>query len=632
MCGFLGVAFAVGTTLADCAAFDRARDTLTHRGPDDGRTEVGTGGAIGFRRLSIIDLEGGAQPFVHASGALLSCTNGEIYNHEALRTELAASGAEFRSRSDSEVVPHLFERDGDGFSERLVGMFASCVIDARSGRTRVVLVRDRLGIKPLFWALEDGRLWFASEPKALLEAGVGERRLRGRALVDFLCHGYVDGPESAWAGIGRLEPGTRLVWEEGWERPRIERWWEPPLAPLDHEPGQLDERILELFDRVVRDRLVADVPLGAFLSGGVDSTAVVDAMVRARGAGVEACSVGFAEKSHDELDLARETARRLDLVHHTNVLAPEPAAQLDELAWYFDEPHADPSDVPTLLVSRAAREHVTVALSGDGGDEIFGGYRRYVHDVAENRLRGAIGAPGRALARALGAVYPKLDRAPRLFRAKTFLSNLGDDPARAYHRSVSQLSLAAVHAVLAPDLRAALAAHDPFERFASHYERPRTDDALFRAQFVDFATQLPEQILTKVDRASMGVGLEVRVPLLDHRFVEANLVLPTGAKVRGGRGKHAFRRALRSRLPASILDGAKRGFDTPLRPWLAGPLAGAARRAAQELPQEWFDRRALLAALDEHVGGGRDHSRLLWSLIVLEHWRRRHGARDTLAP
>lgn len=632
MCGFLGVAFAFGATPPERSVFDRARDTLSHRGPDDGRTAVGPGGAIGFRRLSIIDLEGGAQPFVLEDAALLSCTNGEIYNHEPLRDSLRASGAPFASRSDCEVVPQLYLRDGDRWAEQLVGMFASCVIDARGGRTRLVLVRDRLGIKPLFWALEDGRLWFASEPKALLEAGIGARRLRSHSLVDFLCHGYVDGPESAWEGIHRLEPGTRLVWEEDWEAPRIERWWQPPTEPIERAPDELDRELLELFDQVVSDRLVADVPLGAFLSGGIDSTAVVDAMVRARGAGVEACSVGFAEKSHDELDLARETARRLELVHHTDVLAPEPAAQLDELAWYFDEPHADPSDVPTLLVSRAAREHVTVALSGDGGDEIFGGYRRYVHDVAENRLRRAVGAPGRALARSAGALYPKLDRAPRVFRAKTFLTNLGDDPARAYHRSVSQLGLADVHAVLAPELRHAIAEHDPFHRFASHYERATTDDALFRAQFADFATQLPEQILTKVDRASMGVGLEVRVPLLDHRFVEAHLVLPATQKVRGGRGKHALREALRTRLPSSILDGRKRGFDTPLRPWLAGPLAADARRTVEELPESWFDRRVLHAALDEHVAGGRDHSRLLWSLIVLEHWRRRHGASDTLAP
>jgi asparagine synthase (glutamine-hydrolysing) len=631
MCGYIGVAFAVGSTPPEAGLLDRARETLSHRGPDDGRTVLGRGGALAFRRLSIIDLEGGAQPFSLEDGALISCTNGEIYNHVELRRGLEARGTTFRSHSDCEVVPNLYRERGADFASSLIGMFASCVIDASSGRTKAVLVRDRLGIKPMFWCVSDGRLWFASEPKALLAAGVGRRRLRARSLVDFLCHGYVDGPESAWDGIGRLEPGCRLEWEEGWDAPRITRWWSPPTEPADEAPERLSERLLELFDTVVADRMVADVPLGAFLSGGVDSSAVVDSMVRRAKDPVIACSVGFRERSHDELDLARSTAKRLGLVHHTSVLEPEPAAQLDELAWFFDEPHADPSDVPTLLVSRAAREHVTVALSGDGGDEIFGGYRRYVHDVAENRLRRSIGPLGRGLAGFAGGLYPKLDRAPRWLRGKTFLTNLGDDPARAYHRSVSQLALGDVHAVLATDLARELVAHDPFERWATAYRRPNTDDTLFRAQFADFATQLPEQILTKVDRASMGVGLEVRVPILDHRFVEAHLVLPANHKVVSGRGKHALREALRQRLPSEILDGTKRGFDTPLRPWLAGPLAATARRAVNELPETWFDRRALTTALEDHVRGARDHGRLLWSLIVLEHWRTRHAVEESLA-
>ncbi|MEZ5977137.1 MAG: asparagine synthase (glutamine-hydrolyzing) [Planctomycetota bacterium] len=626
MCGFLGVAVPVGAKLPEDTALVAARDTLFHRGPDDGRIARGRGGAIAFRRLSIVDLDGGAQPFVLEDGALLSCTNGEIYNHTSVRAELEAQGVRFRSHSDCEVVPHLVARGVRDFPTRLLGMFASCAIDARSGRTRLLLARDRLGIKPLHFALEGGALWFASEPKALLAMGVGRRRLRGAALVDFLAHGYVGGDDTAFEGIRRLPPGTLLEWEEGWSEPRLTRYWRPPVAPREeHVPG---ERILELLDDAVGIRLMADVPLGAFLSGGIDSTAVVDAMTRRSKDPIVACSVGFRERSHDELDTARRTAQRLGLVHHTSVLEAEPAGRLDELAWFFDEPHADPSNVPTLLVSRAAREHVTVALSGDGGDEIFAGYRRYVHDVAENRLRRGVGAPGRALARALGSIYPKLDRAPRFLRAKTFLTNLGDDPARAYHRSVSQLTLDEVRDVLAPDARAALAQHDPFDRFARAYGEPETDDALFRAQYADFATQLPEQILTKVDRASMGVGLEVRVPILDHRMVELGLALPAGDKVRGGRGKHAFREALRPRVPSDVLDGRKRGFDTPLRAWLRGPLAEVARAAVEEVPAAWFDRAALRARLAEHASGARDRSRLLWSVIVLSHWRRVHRVEE----
>jgi asparagine synthase (glutamine-hydrolysing) len=278
-----------------------------------------------------------------------------------------------------------------------------------------------------------------------------------------------------------------------------------------------------------------------------------------------------------------------------------------------------------------AREHVTVALSGDGGDETFAGYRRYVHDVAENRLRRHLGSVGRAAARAVGSVYPKLDWAPRYLRGRTFLTNVGDEPARAYFRSVCVLERSSAAALLAPELRAALSEHDPFEAFRQAYERPRVDDPLYRAQYADFHGYLPDQILAKADRASMAVSLEVRVPLLDHRFVERFANLPPGEKVARGRGKHALREALRGRIPDSVLDGEKRGFDTPLRAWIRGPLAPAVREALETLPAQWFEREALRRVHAQHAAGHRDHGRLLWSLLVLEHWRRRHGVRGVAA-
>ena len=478
----------------------------------------------------------------------------------------------------------------------------------------------------MYWARTAQGLLWASEPKAILAAEACGRRLRGTALLDYLVQGFTSGPESsAWDGIERLEAGHLLEWSPGTAEARVKRYWDLPLESR-REPAEAGE-ILEWVDRVVADRLMADVPLGAFLSGGIDSTAVVTAMAAASQDPVLACSVGFAEKSHDELDRARKTAGRLDLEHHERLLEPDPEVAIDVLPWFYDEPLADPSTVPTWLVSRMAREYVTVAVSGDGGDEVFGGYRRYVFDVAENRARSLLGPVGSGLAGKLGAVYPKLDRAPRLLRAKSVLSNMGLDPARAYYASLTQMSREDALAILAPDLRGALEGHDPFEAFAAHYERPAPDDPLYRAQYADFKSFLPERILAKTDRASMAVSLEVRVPLLDHRFVERFVHLPQPEKVRGGRGKRAFREALRGRLPAEVLDGPKKGFDTPLRSWIRGPLAGAVESALQNLPGDWFDRGVLRSRFEEHRSGRRDHASLLWSLLVLEHWRRRHDVR-----
>ena len=629
MCGFAGYATNDPGAALDGDRLAAMGRTLVHRGPDDGRELVRAPFAAVFRRLSIIDLEGGAQPILSADGRVAVLGNGEVYNFRALRAELERDGAVFRSGSDVETILHLYERKGAELVHDLVGMIAFCVLDWRDARRpRLLLGRDRLGIKPLYWAEDAEGIEWASEPKALLAGGRRPRELRREALLEYLVQGYVGGPESAWSGIRRLPPATVLEWSPG-EPARTRRYWD---LPTDGLRGAADrDEVLDALDRVVADRLVADVPLGAFLSGGIDSNAVADSMARASTEPVVACSVGFAERSHDELDVARATAARLNAVHHTAVLTPDPTLAVEVLPWFFDEPHADPSTVPTYLVSRMAREHVTVALSGDGGDETFAGYRRYVHDVAENRLRRAVGVPGRALAAAGGRLYPKLDWGPRVLRAKTFLSNVGTDPARAYWRSVSQMTRAEALELLHGDVVRALGDHDPFHAFEDHYRRPAADCPLYRAQYGDFHTNLPDRILSKVDRASMAVSLEARVPLLDHRFVERFVHLPAAEKVHGSRGKHRLREALRPRLPGQVLDGRKRGFDTPLAAWTRGPLAGEVREAVASLPDGWFDKAVLARRLAEHVGRRRDHSRLFWSLLVLERWRRRHAVRGLAA-
>ncbi len=620
MCGLCGI-FRRGRERVDERMLATMTDTLSHRGPDDRTLHLEGSLGLGFRRLAIIDPQGGRQPLFNETREIVVLMNGELYNFRALRAELERAGHVFRTGSDAEVLVHLYEEHGERLTEHLVGIFAFALLDRRAGRERLLLARDALGVKPLYYAETEQGLLFGSEPKALLASGWLARRLRAPALLDYLVQGYVGGPDAAWEGMRRLPPGHLLVAEEGRVR-TVQRYWDLPhtlRGPC--QPGE----VLEWLDRVVSDQLVSDVPLGAFLSGGIDSTAVATSMRRAEAGPLVLCSVGFRERSHDELPRARRTAERLGAVHHTRVLEPDPTLALETLPWFFDEPLADPSTVPTYLVSKVAREHVTVALSGDGGDETFAGYRRYVHDVAENRVRRTLGAAGRAAARGLGRVYPRLDWAPRALRGRTFLTNVGDDPARAYWRSVTRIERGEALALLAPELRARLADHDPFAAFARHYAVPEVDDPLYRAQYADFHTYLPDQILAKADRASMAVGLEVRVPLLDQRFVERFAHLPASEKVRGGRGKHALREALRARLPSEVLDGEKRGFDTPLAAWIRGPLRAPVVDALASLPPEWFERARLDALLAQHVAGARNHDRLLWSLLVLEHWRRRHA-------
>lgn len=628
MCGFTGWVHDDPRREVDPVLLRRMTRTLVHRGPDgEGYFEQG-GVALGFRRLAIVDLAAGDQPFVSACGRVALVGNGELYNHAGLREELLERGASFRSRSDMEVALQLYLHEGPGMLERLEGMFALAVVDLRTpGQPRTLLARDRLGLKPLYWARRDGALWFASEAKALLASGRFPRRLRGEALVHYLQRGHVGGRHSAWEDIHCLRPGHLI--DVAVDEPVVPRaWWSPP----DEAPGPRDRKdeVLEHLDRAVEARLMADVPLGGFLSGGVDSAGVADAMARGADGPPRLCTVSFEEEAFDEVELARLTASRLGATHEVAVQRPDPTAALEVLPWHFDEPHADPSDLATWLVSRTARESVTVALSGDGGDEVFGGYRRYLHEVWEARVRGALG-PLRGLAGLAGALHPTVHGGPAFLRGKTFLQRVGADPARAAFDSAAVLTRAEVDALLHPSLRQELRGHDAFAAWAVHYAAPRTTCPLFRTQYADLQTTLPDQLLVKVDRASMAVGLEVRVPLLDHRLVERFLGLPLDRKVCGGVGKVALREALGTRLEPRVLSGRKRGFDIPLASWLRGPLRSALRDHLSSLPPRWFDAGAVERLEREHASGRRDHALTLWGLLVLEAWRRRHDCEELAA-
>ncbi|MBK9384481.1 MAG: asparagine synthase (glutamine-hydrolyzing) [Planctomycetes bacterium] len=630
MCGIAGWMKLDGGAV-DPRLVEAMRDTLEHRGPDDAGLFGLPHAQIGHRRLSIIDLRGGHQPLFSRDRSIVAVVNGEIYNHRELRAALEREGARFSTGSDCETVIHLYERYGPRGIERLRGMFAFALLDTRDGR--LLLGRDRLGIKPLYWARSGADVFFGSELKAVLANPRFPRRLEPRALYEYLCLRYVPAPRTIYADAWKLPAGHYLELVPGQE-PRLTRYWDLPEMGTDDDPEErLVEKIDGLLEECVRSHLMSEVPLGAFLSGGLDSSAVVACLAGAGGEPIKTCTVGFSDRAHDESRYAAELAARFGTDHRSYDASADPLLARTTLPWFFDEPFADSSAVPTYLVSRLARERVTVALSGDGGDENFAGYRRYAFDALENRWRSRL--PGflrRPLFGALGALYPKGDRLPRALRAKTLLQNLARDPFEAYARSVASNLPEWVLPILAPDLRAQMREVDPFATLREHYERAPSRDPLERAMYLDLKTNLVDDILTKVDRASMAVSLEVRVPLLDHVFVEMAARIPARYKLRGMEGKAIFKQAMVRRLPADTLTRRKQGFTVPLTAWTRSALEGELDQAVESLPSELFDRAALRSVLAEHRSGRRDAAELLWAVLCFDGWWSCHHRRAPARP
>jgi asparagine synthase (glutamine-hydrolysing) len=622
MCGIAG-SFAVrgGAPLPE-AGLRAMVGSLRHRGPDSEGILLEGPAALGYRRLAILDLAGGNQPIFNEDGSVAVFQNGEIYNFAELRAELEGKGHTFKTASDTEVIAHLYEEEGEEFPRRLRGMFAVALLDRP--RRRLLLARDRLGKKPLYYADLPGLFLYGSELKSLLAVPAFPRALDETALLDYFTYRAVPSPKSIFAAARKLPPGHLLVVEErgpGAPRP----YWRLSFAePFDDPPERLAERLRGLLEESVRLRLVSDVPLGAFLSGGIDSAAVVAAMARSGGE-VQTCTVGFDDPRHDERESARETAAALKTSHREEVVPLDPAAALERLPFHFDEPFSDASAVPTWAVSAVARRTVTVALSGDGGDENFAGYRRYVYDRLEGRLRKVLPAPLRAFVATLAAAYPKGDWMPRPLRAKTLLRNVADDPLRAYFRSVRANDPDAVRRLLGGDLRERLRGYDPFVLLADVHAQADAPDPLGKILQTDLATYLPDDILAKVDRASMAVSLEVRCPLLDHKFVEFAARIPSAWKIRHGRGKWILRRAVEGLVPPGALRRRKHGFDVPLRSWTRGALRGAIEEAQREAPAGLYDRSALAAAWKGHLAGAADRSELFWAVLFLHRWQRAHS-------
>ena len=587
--------------------------TLVHRGPDsDGELLDGPVG-LAARRLSIIDLEGGDQPIANEDGTVHVVQNGEVYNFRELRAELEQAGHRFSTRSDTEVLVHLYEEHGEGFAERLRGMFAVAIWDSR--RRRLVVARDRFGIKPLYYRDASGELMFASELRALPRGEVDPD-----ALEAFLAFNSVPAPLSIFAGTNKLPAGHLLVWQDG--ETRVERYARPvPADVRDEDSAELAEELRARLRDSVRAHLIADVPVGVLLSGGVDSSLLAALAAQESGEAVHTFSIGFEERSFDELGDARSVASMYGTRHEELTLRPDAALLLPRLAETFDEPFADSSALPTYLVSELAARHVKVALSGEGGDELFGGYYTYAADLLALRV-----------GRFVPGVKPLVERLPSSSRRASF-----DYKAKRFVRGAALPPLERHHAwkeIFSPDVRAELtgrrSGYDPVDLLRARFEETEGAELLTRLQDVDLGTYLVDDLLVKTDRASMAHSLEARVPYLDPVVAGLAQSLPTRLKVRGLRKKVLLRKAAAPLLPRRIVYGRKRGFSIPAAAWLRGELEPFARDvlAPDTLRRQGFFRPEPVERLiDSHVAGEEDLSRQLWGLLAFTLWHEHHVER-----
>jgi asparagine synthase (glutamine-hydrolysing) len=610
---------------------DAMGETIRHRGPDAFGSTVRDGVGLHSRRLAILDLSvDGNQPMYSEDGQVAIVFNGEVFNFQSIRAELEAKGRRFRSRSDTEVVLQGYVEWGlEPLLRRTNGFFAFAIHDRRA--RKLLVARDRLGVKPLYYAETSRGLVFGSELKALLAEGALARDVDPAALLDYLCLRYVPAPRTVYRGARKLPAGHYLeasLDDRGVLRVATKKWWdfEPAPLPADARPEKVAEQVWELLVDAVRLRLISDVPLGAFLSGGLDSSAVVAAMAqlaKSSGSTVNAVTVGFRGSDLSEVEHARVVADALHVRHVVDEVEPAAIDHVDAIAQFFDEPFSDPSSIPTWLLAQRARREVTVALSGDGGDECFAGYRRYRFDLAEHRVRSLLPGPlFRGLFAAAGAAWPKGDWVPARLRAATTLANLGRDPAGAYFRSVCQMDVADARALLRPELRELVADHDPSESIRQWYDAAPVapHDSLARAQYCDLHTWLPEYVLTKSDRATMAASLEAREPLLDHRLVTLGASLPRELKVRGAIGKWILRRAVEPHLPKHTIERGKQGFTPPLRDWVDRELSKPATKL--DAPAA-VDPRAFERLVGAYRGGRRSLAEPLYSLRVLRAFERR---------
>lgn len=601
---------------------DRMCRVIAHRGPDDQGMWVKNQVALGMRRLSIIDLAGGHQPMSGCAGTITLVFNGEIYNYRDLQRELESRGHQFKTHSDTETIVHAYEEYGAGCLEHLRGMFAFAIWDAR--KRELFIARDRVGKKPLYYTITtSGTLIFGSELKSLREHPEFLSEISVEALDSYLTFGYVPDPVTIFRDAHKLPPGHYLTFKNG--SARVEQYWDFPYENEQENPARNEDECLEelreLLDESVRLRMEADVPLGAFLSGGIDSSTVVGLMARHATQPVKTFSIGFHEDSYSELKYARIAAQRFGTDHHEFIVTPDICEIVDELVWHFDEPFADSSAIPTYMVSKLARQHVTVALSGDGGDELFAGYTRYALD----RKRSGFAHLPHVLRQ--GIMQPLGRKLPHGAWGRNYLHNVALNPLDRYIEEVSVFTRLNKPALYTDDFRQQLGTCEAAQRFREYAARSRANDALDPLLYLDSKTYLPGDILTKVDRMSMAVSLEARVPLLDHKLIEFVCKrIPASMKMKGLETKHILKRAVQDLVPAEILDRPKQGFGIPIDQWINQQLRERVFGTLTEprtMQRGFIEPRYVNLLLEEHGRGRRDHATELWALFMLELWHRK---------
>jgi asparagine synthase (glutamine-hydrolysing) len=601
---------------------EKMTDSILHRGPDEGSVHIEPSIGFGHRRLSIIDVATGQQPLFNEDGSVVVVFNGEIYNFAQIVPKLEAAGHIFKTKSDTEVIVHAWEQWGAECLEHFRGMFAFVLWDRN--QQCLFMARDRMGVKPLYYGLaSNGQMAFGSELKAVIAHGGFSTSLDESAVQDYLTLGYVPDPKTIYRSVKKLPPGHFMIWKLDQPMPETRAFWN---AEFSVDPTITENAASEEISRLIKEsvnlRMVSEVPIGAFLSGGVDSSVVVADMANLSTAPVKTCSIAFDDDAFDESKYAQQVAIQYQTDHSSHRVTSDDYDLIDTLIECFDEPFADSSAIPTYRVSQMARKRVTVALSGDGGDETFGGYRRYRFHVAEEAMRQKMPlGPRQALFGSLAKIYPQSNWLPRPLRAQATFRGLAMETVEAYTASVSMLKPAVRNTLISQGFKARLAGYETVELMRAHALNAPVHDSLSLIQYLDYKTWLPGDINTKVDRTSMAHSLETREPLMDHKLIEFAAKLPSSMKLNKGVGKYILKKAYENRLSAEILYRNKMGFSVPMQRWLKGPLRPAIEGSLGKgrlVESGLLSSTGINQVVNEHLNGVRDHSSAIWAMLMLD--------------